>query len=111
MLVAESCVLSSKGQRFLCLDLLTASFESSPPMQTEAILVEVWSSGGLLHTDRPAAPDCKFRLSGSALGRIDAKAVGCVKDENGYVVEFAVAEGQVWFPAAYRPPYLRPPKD
>lgn len=72
-----------------------------------AILLEVWDTGGLLQTDFETPPDYVVRLSyaqGTARGRV----ASCVKDEFGYLIEFAVDSAEAWFPEAYRPPYLAP---
>lgn len=117
MLVAEPIITennhtdqdaSGKAQRYLCLDLLNATFECTPSIQdNNAILVEVWPCGGLLHLDRAVPDDCATILQGSAL-RTRIRTVSCKKDEDGYVVEFTVLAGQPWFPESYFPPYLLP---
>jgi hypothetical protein len=97
-----------EGQRYLCLDLLDASFSCVPPMDADcAILVEVWTGGGLLHVDRPVPRDCEAILKGAAV-KTRARVLSCMKDERGYVVEITVPAGEPWFPEKYFPPYLLP---
>jgi hypothetical protein len=98
---------SQKSQRYLCLDLLDASFQSVPPIQADAILVEVWPAGGLLHVECATPLNCNLCLTCPA-GVIQGKVISCDKDETGFIVEFAVAENQQWFPEVYSPPYLLP---
>lgn len=111
MLLAEPIAFQNqpqKQERYLCLDLLNATFECAPPVNDDsAILVEVWPQGGLLHVDRAVPVGCEMTLEGSAV-RVRAKAVSCSKDDRGYVVEIAVEADQPWFPANYFPPYLLP---
>jgi hypothetical protein len=106
MLAAVPAV-SEKSQHYLCLDLLDATFESAPPIQDNAILVEVWRTGGLLHINRAVPMHCNVCLAAPA-GTVRGKVVSCLKEEAGHVVEFTVAANQNWFPETYFPPYLLP---
>jgi hypothetical protein len=107
MLVAEPAP-SHSSQHYLCLDMVSATFEAPQLVKTDtAILLEVWEAGGLLHIDCEAQAGSSLRLT-SSNGDLHGKVRSCVNDEYGYLVEFAVDSGDGWFPGAYRPPYLLP---
>jgi hypothetical protein len=113
MLAAES-VRSQEGPqesqsgRYVCLDLLVARFECTPPIHAgSAILAEIWPGGGLLHLDCPIPSECEAILEGPAV-KTRARVLGCAKEERGYLVEFSIAEDEPWFPEKYLPPYLLP---
>jgi hypothetical protein len=99
---------SPSSQHYLCLDLLSATFEGPAPVQTgSAILLEIWETGGLLQTGFETPPDYAVCLS-SSQGTVLGRVASCVEDEYGYLVEFAVDSPKDWFPEGYRPPYLVP---
>ena len=106
MLVAEP-TQACASQRYFCLDMLEARFASAPPVQTsDAILLEVWHSGGILQTGVPVQPGTSMLLSPSKRS-VRGRVLSCLQDDYGYVIEFAVDSEDGWFPA-YQPPYLLP---
>jgi len=107
MLVAEPAS-SRSSQHYLCLDMVSATFEAPRFVKTDsAILLEVWETGGLLHIHCEAQPDSSLCLT-SSNGGLHGKVRSCVNDEYGYLMEFIVDSADGWFPGAYRPPYLLP---
>jgi hypothetical protein len=109
MLAADPTSVRS-AQRYFCLDLLNATFEhpsSAPAKTSDAVLLEVWEAGGLLQTDCAADQGCGVCLS-SSNGTVRGHVCSCLKDEYGYLVEFAVESADDWFPGSYRPAYLLP---
>ena len=97
--------MSSKQVHFTCLDLLRFTWRPAPGKSEGGCgtLLEVWSSGGVLHTDDPIPKRTPFKIFAGDL-EIDAKVSGSEHDEFGYYIRFAVSSR--WFPSAYRPAYL-----
>jgi hypothetical protein len=111
MLVAES-ICSRLAQHYFCLDLLQAVFEDpahpNSPKEVAATLLEVWEAGGLVQTDAEVSMGCAVSLASPGNAAALARVKSCVRDDYGYLIEFALESGQPWFPGAYRPPYLLP---
>lgn len=104
---------SSNTPATQCLDLLQVNWvpneKGAHPQEMcdQAILVEVWPSGGLLQATVAIKTGSRLHL---AVGKreISATAVACSKDQYGYNVEFTLARCGGWFPAAYRPAFVLP---
>jgi hypothetical protein len=93
------------GEHTKCLDLFQVA---SPPGTGKscdcAILLEVWSAGGLLQTNL-AIPEGTVITIPSIGNGIQAKVVSCQRDDFGFMVEIAVCDPR-WFPAGYTPPHV-----
>lgn len=103
MLIAEPVKACSR--RYLCLDALPATFERGE--RENAILLEVWSGGGLLQTES-SPPAGSLLMLWVAGGEIPARVESCTTDEYGCLLEFSVDNVEHWFPQRYCPARLRP---
>jgi hypothetical protein len=88
------------------LDLFqVASFSGTgQPFCDCAILLEVWSLGGLLQTSVAIPEGAVIAIPFIGKG-ILAKVVTCQEDDFGFMVEISVRDPQ-WFPAGYTPPHV-----
>ena len=92
-------------ERFSCLDVLPISWTTASGAQQRVCgtLLEVWSSGGIIHTYEPIAKGETFRI-GVHGTQLEARVEKYERDEYGCYLEFRLAGP--WFPANYEPPYL-----
>ena len=108
MLLAES--ISARSCRYYCLDTLEATFEAGTGIRTEsAILLEVWSGGGLLQVDSEVAVGSNVLLRSGPQSVVHGCVQSCQRDEYGCLIEFSVDSENAWFPAAYIPSYVKRP--
>ena len=94
--------------RYACLDMLPISWESLTAATNRcqcAILLEIWSSGGLLQTGM-AIPEGSVLTISAPGGSVHAHVSYCEQDDYGFLVHVAVDSPEDWFPAAYQPAYL-----
>lgn len=106
MLVSEP-VGNSTRRCYQCLDLLRVKFEGRlhEEIVEDAVLLEVWETGGLLQTDAEALPGCFIDFIQPVVrGQVNF----CSKDDYGYLVDFTVSLPGSWFPVGYQPPYVLP---
>src|SRR5437660_6863755 len=95
-------------ERHLCLDMLRVNWETPAGAKTHsecAILLEIWSSGGLFQTGS-AIPEGSPVIIAAASGAVHAHVSRCEQDDYGFIVQIAVDSPEGWFPAAYNPAYL-----
>jgi hypothetical protein len=98
--------------RYECLDMfpikwLPAGIED--PGSECGILLEIWRTGGLVHSSVSIPEDSWVELAPT--GRtIQAQVTCCEQDDHyGFLVRVSVSPNQYdnWFPESYCPPYLR----
>jgi hypothetical protein len=93
-------------QHFNCLAMLSIETAGNRQRQCECgILLEIWSSGGVLQSDTPLEKNEKFLIH-LARTEVEAEVQNCEQDIYGYYTRFAVNEP--WFPQSYQPSYLNP---
>jgi hypothetical protein len=94
------------GEHTKCLDLFqVASYPGTgKPFCDCAILLEVWSEGGLLQTNVAMSEGTVISIPFIGNG-IEAKVVSCQRDDFGFIVEISVCDPQ-WFPGGYTPPHV-----
>src|ERR1700730_12125217 len=93
-------------QHFNCLDMLCVGTAGTRRPQCECgILLEIWTSGGVLHSDTALEKSEKLliHLDGA---EVQAEVLNCEEDLYGYYIRFAVHDP--WFPNLNIPSYLNP---
>lgn len=91
------------GAHVSCLDMLRVESVVGAGSQFHdcAILLEIWSSGGLLQTTIAIPEHTRIYLP-SVSGGIEAEVECCAQDAYGFLVQIATpARG--WFPDSYTP--------
>jgi hypothetical protein len=99
----------SEAQHQLCLDMLKVTWRNNLGnlMSDCAILLEIWSTGGLVQVTTAIQPGSKLEIKTKST-TTQASVISCERDEFGFVVRFASEGAQNWFPNSYRPPYTLP---
>ncbi len=97
--------ISQSGEHIHCLDMFRVNSCRGVVQQFHdcAILLEIWDSGGLLHTTRGIPLDTWISIPSIGKG-IFAKVTNCKPDDYGFLVQIAVRAPE-WFPV-YAPPYV-----
>jgi hypothetical protein len=98
---------ASSGERFPCLDMICVTWESGrgEPSSDCAILVEIWSSGALLHTEAAIPADAVVSMAAPS-GPVSAKVDSCMPEDYGFLVEVRIDSSERWFPHFYQPSHL-----
>jgi hypothetical protein len=95
---------------FACLDLCDFRWtsESAHAAGSEnAVLWEIWHTGGLFQIDRALPRDSTVVIGGAFFDlQIEGTVSSSQQDEYGFLVEVRVNSPKNWFPGAYQPPYL-----
>ena len=96
---------------YKCLDMFPIrwSEEGTEDQRSEAgILLEIWKTGGLVHTSMSIPEGSSVELEPS--GRtVQAQVTGCQPDDHfGFLVSVSINHNQYdnWFPESYSPRYL-----
>ena len=91
-------------QHFNCLDMLRIRTAGSARRECACgILLEIWSSGGVIQADKPLEKGEKFMIH-LAKAEIEAEVQDHGEDVYGSYIRFAVSSP--WFPESYQPSYL-----
>jgi hypothetical protein len=97
--------MTAAEQHYSCMDVLHIKSSIGSEAHCDCgVLLEVWSTGGLIHADEPLPRGEQFTVSYEG-GQVDAEVVRYEQDEFGCYIEFAVR--QPWFPDSYHPQYLQ----
>jgi len=109
--MTAASALAHIDTRYECLDLFPIHWGSSETMggnSDSGILLEIWTTGGLVQTSVPIPEGSRVDLELPA-GTIQALVTGCEQDDYGFLVALLIHRNQrdAWFPG-YCPPYLRP---
>jgi hypothetical protein len=96
-----------KETHFSCLDLCDLCWNSKQPQEDNAILLEIWHTGGLFQVGTALPKNLKVTIGGaSGEWHVEGTVSRCQQDAYGFLAEIHVKSPRDWFPRAYQPPYL-----
>ena len=91
-------------QQFYCLDVVHIQTSRASRLECDCgVLLEIWRSGGVIHSDEPMAKGQRFKILVDGR-QVEAEVQSFQQDEYGFYVAFKV--NAPWFPESYQPPYL-----